>query len=97
MRNNVPHLLAYISGHGFGHLSQVAPVLNALLLKLPDLRLTVCSKVPLQQLRSRIQGAFTHIDEAADFGMVMASALDVLPVESLAAYREFHADWPLRV
>jgi hypothetical protein len=97
MHNNVPHLLTYISGHGFGHLSQVAPVLNALSSRLPGLRLTVCSKVPLQQLRSRIQGAFTHIDEAVDFGMVMASALDVLPEESLAAYREFHADWSLRV
>jgi len=97
MRNDVPHLLVYISGHGFGHLAQVAPVLNYLLLQLPDLRLTVCSKVSSGLLQSRIQGAFTQIDEAADFGMVMASALDVLPEPSMVAYREFHSDWSLRV
>src|ERR1700710_800825 len=97
MRNDVPHLLIYISGHGFGHLAQIAPVLNHLLPQLPNLHLTICSKIPLQQLRSRIHGSFTHIDEATDFGMVMASALDVLPEPSLVAYREFHADWQIRV
>jgi hypothetical protein len=97
MRNHVPHLLVYISGHGFGHVAQVAPVLNRLSQLLPDLRLTICSKVPLQQLQSRIHPIFTHIDEALDFGMVMASALDVLPQPSFAKYREFHADWSARV
>jgi hypothetical protein len=97
MRNDVPHLLVYISGHGFGHAAQVAPVLNHLSRLLPDLRLTICSKVPIQQLQSRIRGEFTHIDDAADFGMVMESALDVLPEPSLAKYREFHHDWSVRV
>ncbi len=97
MRKDVPHLLVYISGHGFGHLAQVAPVLNSLFLQLPDLRLTICSKVSSSVLQSRIQGVFTQIDEAADFGMVMASALDVLPEPSMAAYREFHLDWSSRV
>lgn len=97
MRNHVPHLLVYISGHGFGHLAQVAPVLNRLSQSLPDLRLTICSKVPLRQLKSRIHPGFTYIDEAVDFGMVMANALDVLPEPSLAMYREFHDDWPGRV
>ena len=35
------HLLADISGHGLGHLSQIAPVLNALAALCPTLRLTV--------------------------------------------------------
>jgi len=97
MSQYVPHLLAYISGHGFGHVAQTAPVLNRLRHLLPELRLTVCSTVPATHLQARILGAFTNIPQAVDFGMVMASALDVLPEESLNAYREFHRDWQQQV
>lgn len=97
MKNNIPHLLTYISGHGFGHVAQTAPVLNHLRQLLPELRLTVCSAAPLHLLQARISGNFAHLPDAADFGMVMASAFDVLADESLSAYREFHRDWPQRV
>jgi len=93
MTQDVPHLLVYLSGHGFGHVSQVAPVLNLLRTARPDLQLTICSTAPLQQLQARISGEFLHINEAADFGMVMASALDVLPAESLAQYQQWQRDW----
>lgn len=97
MKNNVPHLLTYISGHGFGHVAQTAPVLNRLRQMLPSLKLTICSAAPLSILKARIDGDFHHIPEAADFGMVMASALDVLPEQSLIAYQEFHRTWQQRV
>jgi hypothetical protein len=97
MTKDVPHLLVYLSGHGFGHVSQVAPALNHLRQQCPALRLTVCSTAPLPQLRARIVGEFLHIDQAADFGMVMASALDVLPEASLAEYQQWHGDWEGRV
>lgn len=97
MAQDVPHLLVYLSGHGFGHVSQVAPVINQLRKTRSNLQLTVCSAAPLQQLQARISGEFLHINEAADFGMVMASALDVLPVESLAQYQQWHSDWDARV
>lgn len=96
MATRVPHLLVYISGHGFGHVSQVAPVLNVLRAQ-HEVQLTVCSAVPESHLQSRIEGSFTHIGVAADVGMVMASALDVLPQQSMAAYLEFHHDWPGRL
>ncbi|MCX7626901.1 MAG: hypothetical protein N2Z69_00565 [Methylophilaceae bacterium] len=97
MRERVPHLLAYVSGHGYGHVAQVAPVLNRLREMLGNLRLTVCSAVPERHLRSRIAGDFHLIPEATDLGMVMASALDVKVQESLQAYVAFHADWDARV
>jgi UDP:flavonoid glycosyltransferase YjiC (YdhE family) len=97
MTRYVPHLLVYISGHGFGHVAQTAPVLNRLRQLLPELRLTICSTAPATHLQSRIPGEFTHIPRAVDFGMVMASALDVLAQESLHAYCEFHRDWDARV
>jgi hypothetical protein len=44
------HLLATICAHGFGHLGQSVPVLNALRRRLPALRLTVASTLPDAQL-----------------------------------------------
>ena len=88
-----PHLYLALSGHGFGHLAQVAPVLNAWRRRFPSARLTVQSALPEALLRQRIAGEFSVIAGVADFGMVMVDALDAKVAESLAAYRAFHADW----
>jgi hypothetical protein len=93
----MPHLVVSISGHGFGHVAQTAPILNLLHERIPQLRLTVRSAVPLSHLRSRIHAPFSHLQSEGDIGMVMSSALDVHVEESRAAYRAFHADWDARV
>lgn len=93
----MPHLLVDISYHGFGHISQTAPVVNALARILPGLRVTVRSTAPAAILNQRFQCGFTHIPAAFDFGMAMANAVDVLADNSAAAYREFHADWDGKV
>lgn len=95
--NSTPHLLVCISGHGYGHVAQVAPVLNALAQLLPGLRLTLRTTISEAHLRSRVATEFRYISEATDFGMVMISALEVQVEESMRAYAEFHADWPSRV
>lgn len=95
--NSTPHLLVCISGHGFGHIAQVAPVLNALSRLLPGLRLTLRTTIPEAHLRSRVATEFRYIAEATDFGMVMVSALEVQVEASMRAYAEFHADWPGRI
>jgi UDP:flavonoid glycosyltransferase YjiC (YdhE family) len=89
----MPHLVVSISGHGFGHVAQTAPVLNRLYERMPQLRLTVRSVVPLAHLRSRIHAPFDHLVSEGDIGMVMSSAIDVLVDESRATYRRFHANW----
>ncbi len=91
------HLVVSISGHGFGHVAQTAPILNLLGEYMPKIRLTVRSAVPIAHLRTRIKGPFTHLSSEGDIGMVMSSALDVLVDQSCAAYRTFHADWDARV
>lgn len=91
------HLFVDISSHGFGHLAQTAPVLNALRQRLPELELTLRCGLPRERIARRIHGEFTHLAEASDFGLVMKSALEVDVPASLAAYREFHADWDARV
>jgi len=92
-----PHLVVSISGHGFGHVAQTAPVLNALHQLLPELRLTLRSAVPSAHLRSRIHVPFEQLPSEGDLGMAMSSALDVCVTESCAAYRMFHAEWEARI
>ena len=91
------HLVVSISGHGFGHVAQTAPILNLLHAHMPQLRLTVRSVAPLAHLRARIHAPFSHVSSEGDIGMLMSSALDVRLDESRAAYRAFHADWEARV
>lgn len=93
----MPHLLVDISFHGYGHLSQTAPVVNALARRIPQLRVTVRTAIPKVILAQRLQCEFTHIPVAFDFGLVMANAVDVLVDESVARYRDFHADWDTKV
>jgi hypothetical protein len=93
----MPHLVVSISGHGFGHAAQTAPILNLLHERIPQLHLTVRSAVPLAHLRSRIHAPFAHLPSEGDIGMVMSSALDIHVGDSRAAYRAFHADWDARI
>jgi hypothetical protein len=93
----MPHLLVDITSHGYGHVSQTAAVVNELALLVPNLRITVRTAAPYQFLTQRFQCKFEHIPVAFDFGMKMASAVDVQVEASAAAYREFHADWRHRV
>lgn len=96
MHNN-PHLVVSISGHGFGHVAQTAPMLNLLHERMPQLHVTVRSAVPSAHLRSRIHVPFTHLPDSGDIGMLMSSALDVRVADSCTAYRELHAGWGAHV
>jgi len=96
-----PHLLVDISAHGFGHVSQTAPVVHELVQRMdrlgPGLQVTVRSAAPLELLQRRMRCEFRHIPVALDFGMKMANAVDVQVAASAAAYREYHADWDAKV
>lgn len=93
----IRHLLVALSGHGFGHAAQAAPVVNALVQRIPDLRVTLYTDVPRTLLASRFRCAFEHIDAAPDVGMLMDSALDVYVEKSARAYAEFHRHWNANV
>ncbi|MEI7842981.1 MAG: hypothetical protein WCI39_08115 [Gallionellaceae bacterium] len=93
----MPHLLVDVSHHGYGHISQTAPVVNALAKIIPSLRVTLRTTAPLAILRQRFECDFQHLSLAFDFGMTMANAVDVLVEESAANYRNFHADWEEKV
>src|SRR5690606_38764553 len=95
--NSQPHLLVYISGHGYGHVAQTAPVLDTLATLMPDLKLTIQTSVSPRYLRSRITPEFHYIQGMVDPGMEMVSALEVDARRSMRAYMDFHADWEARV
>jgi hypothetical protein len=91
------HLVVSITGHGFGHVAQTAPILNLLHERIPQLRLTVRSNVPTTHLRARIHAPFDHLPGEGDIGMAMLSPLDIDLVQSRTAYRRFHVDWDARI
>ncbi len=92
-----PHLLVALSSHGFGHLSQAAPVVNQLRADLPGLRVTVRAAFPADQIQRRIPEPDNIMPAADDFGMVMHDALSVDVEGSLEAYRAIHRNWDDRV
>lgn len=92
-----PHILVALSSHGFGHLSQAAPVVNQLRAEIPGLRVTVRAAFPPDQIARRIHAPDAIMPVADDFGMVMKSALAVDVDASLEAYRVVHRNWDERV
>jgi hypothetical protein len=62
---NRPHLLAMPTPHGFGHVAQLAPVLDALHRRRPDVRITLRTTVPRGALAGFFEAPFEHVLEAA--------------------------------
>ncbi|MDQ6986975.1 MAG: hypothetical protein Q9M25_04130, partial [Mariprofundaceae bacterium] len=72
----MPRLIAvYISGHGYGHLAQIAPVLNALSHKQPELQFIIRSNLPEQRIRSRLYAPFSLLEGAVDVGVLQKNAV----------------------
>lgn len=90
-------LFVDISAHGFGHLAQVGPVLNALAAMRPGLRLIVRSGLSRERLASRIDAPFKHLRQSSDVAFPMHDAVRVDLAASASAYREAHRDWPAKV
>lgn len=97
MQTSRAHLFLALSGHGFGHVTQAAPLVNELRRRCPGLHLTVQTAVPHGLVGSRIEGPFDYLQEPPDPGVTMANALDVDRAATVEAYRAFHAGWPGRV
>ncbi len=93
---HLPHLLVDISGHGFGHLAQLVPVLERLSQKAP-FRLTVRTDLPEPLLRRRLTVPFRLERGALDVGMAMVDAVTVDPEASRRRYLAFHADYGKRL
>jgi hypothetical protein len=91
------HLLVSISAHGYGHLTQVVPIINSLMRQIPGLQLTLRTDLPDEVLRSRIHGDYNLQTDSDDFGLVMFDAVRVDGKASFTRYCELHANWEKRV
>lgn len=88
-----PRLLLAVSGHGYGHLAQCAPVVNALWGVLPELHVTVCGVLPRAVVAGRLQREFTHLPVELDPLLPMHNAWQVDVPAARRCYRDFHEDW----
>lgn len=85
-------ILFDISAHGYGHISQSAPVVEALFER-RQLDVTIRSAAPRSILESRIGCPFELVQASVDFGMLMENAVDVDVPSTAASYRSFHENW----
>lgn len=87
-------LYVSISGHGYGHIGQMAPILNKLAMEYgQQLQFVIQCEAQESFLTNCFQFDFRHIPKAADIGMLMSNSLDVQPQQSHRAYREMHDRW----
>jgi len=70
------NIAVYISGHGFGHLAQMAPVLNRLHAVRPDYRFLIRCALPETELKARLHVNFELEQTPVDVGVVQKSAID---------------------
>jgi len=85
--------LLALSGHGYGHLAQCAPVVNRLRQQLPELLLTVCGSLPYAVVAARIECEFDYRQVELDPVLRMLNAWEVDVPASRQVYRAFHRDW----
>ncbi len=91
------HLLVDVTGHGYGHFTQTAHVLNALTEMLPGIAITLRTALPNKFVTSLLNNPVEHIQRSNDFGMYMTSALDVDKPQSAKAYQSLHQHWDMEV
>ncbi len=87
------HILFAVSSHGYGHLSQMAPVVNALKQAYPEYTVSIQTALPPEILTARIKVPFNPINFDADVGLLMDDAVTVKTEATRLAYRTFHDHW----
>jgi len=70
------NIAVYISGHGFGHLAQMAPVLNRIAQLRPDCNFLLRCALPEQEVQSRLSFPFRLDSTPVDIGVVQKSAIE---------------------
>lgn len=87
----------YISGHGYGHLSQIAPVLNRLYALCPDIRFLLRTDLPRSLLSARIRAPFSVLDGPVDVGVIQNSAISEDIPATIEAAQRFYNHFQVRI
>lgn len=83
----------FISGHGYGHLVQTAPILNRLRALFPSLALHVASDVPREVTARCIRDGFESGPAYADVKLIQRDALGVDLEGTRRRIRDIHRQW----
>lgn len=81
----MPHLVAYVTGHGFGHATRMAAVLAAVAGRVPGLRLSIVSTAPEWLFRLNLPMPFTYRARALDAGVIQVDSIRLDLHRTLAA------------
>jgi hypothetical protein len=90
-------LVAYVSGHGFGHATRTAEVLRAVRNLAPDLPLTVVSAAPEWLFRAAVPGPLSFRSATLDVGVVQSDALTMDEAATAARWRQWSDAYPRRL
>lgn len=90
-------LIAYVSGHGFGHLTRLCEVLRAVQERAPGLPLGVVGEVPEAMVRRALGAQVALRPVACDVGLAQRDALAIDEPGTAARCRAFDATWEARV
>jgi L-arabinokinase len=90
-------LVAYVSGHGFGHVTRLCEVLATVRALAPALPITLVGRVPERLVRRAVAGPLELRPVAVDAGLVQRDALEFDEAASAEACRAFDATWEARV
>ncbi len=94
---HVPTLVAYISGHGFGHASRTVEVLNALVDRAPGTRVHIRSRVAPWLIRNTVRPGVDLTPVDCDTGAVQFDSLALDTEETIRQAVSFMAGFEARV
>lgn len=87
-------LVAYVSGHGFGHSTRTAEVLRAVREAAPQQALAVVTTAPESLFHEAEIGHFEYRRQECDVGLVQRGALVIDEEGTIARIRAFEVDRP---
>jgi hypothetical protein len=90
-------IVAYVSGHGFGHLTRLCEVLHVVRVREPRVPITVVGKVPRALVERGVRGEVELRPIECDVGLVQRDALAIDEAATAKRCRWFEETWDARV
>jgi len=90
-------IAVYISGHGYGHLSQIVPVLHTLSTRKPELQFIIRSNLSEALIHKRLHLPFSLFEGAVDVGVVQKNAISEDIPATIAAVHAFYNDFDQKI
>ncbi|MEO5346136.1 MAG: hypothetical protein H7834_07130 [Magnetococcus sp. YQC-9] len=92
-----PRLWCAVSGHGFGHWGQLAPILNQIVGLLPECAIHITGNLPSQLIERTLHHPFSHDPINRDVALVQLDPMNADLPATRAALNTLHRDWPARI